>query len=846
MRRWIRRPARSLALLLAILAIAAAALWFGRHWAAERAIIMVLDARGIQGRVTVEAVDESRAILTGITLGGDETLRAERIVATYDIAAIQAGELETLEIDGAVLSMRVDATGASFGDLAPLLEGSGGEEPLPLPRTTLRDARIEFDTPAGPASATLDGTLTPGGGARFTAAGSSRVQLPHLTLAADLEAEGTFADMEARLTITGGHVHWPDGALEALGGTARLVVADGTLLSAQAALNAGTGHAAGIPLEGATLSAEAVAGRLEAVLFASSVDDDAVVEAALDADLGAEPLTFASDGTLSLARTSDEMAALGVPGLEEAEARWTITGSGSVQEMEGELSMALDAAALRVPGIEATQPAGAFRGRFAWRDGRLTLRADEPVTLRVQDAEVAGIGALDAPLELAASESDGPLMTVDPSREEAPVALELRIAETPFALTADDTRMRGTLPTVTLAGAGGTLAVNTESGRIELPEQSIAVSAISASYDTGWRRGELRIGMVRDLAEPAAFAPIVVTGEIARDGMAWTFDGNAWAVRGKVAARIAARHDPETGEGGVDWTTPRLAFAPGKLQPGDVVPALGDVIEDADGSLRANGSVRWAEGPTRIRFTADMALTSLDAGGVPMKGAAGTIHYDNRASDPPYDTLRVDHAMLGMPLTDTTMEARLMPDFTIEARSLHGGFAGGRVFSDGFSIDPQAEVQEFVLQVGDVSLGQVVEIADVPGLGATGTLSGRIPVRIEDGDVIVQGGRLSSADGGTLAYTPAEPPAALAANNQGVELMMQAFENFRYDELTAEIEKQPGGETRILLHLSGRNPDALEGQLFNFNINLSGNATEIMNCLFGGECGAGGGLRLDQ
>ncbi len=845
MRRWIRRAARALAVLLVIVAVAAAALWFGRHWAAERAIVAALDSRGIEAALTVETVDESHAVLTGVTIGADQTLRAERIVATYDIAAVQAGRIDTLELDGAVLRMRVDAGGASLGELDPLLEGGGGDA-VPLPRIALREARLELDTPAGPATVALDGTLTPDERGGFAAAGSSRVQMPHLTLAADLKAEGTFTDMEARLTITGGHASWPDGALDALGGTARLAIADGVLLSAQAALNAGTGHAAGIPLKGATLSAEAVAGGLEAILFASSADDDVFVEAALDTDLDAVPMTFTSDGVLKLARTSEQMAALGVPEIEEAEARWTIAGSGNPQEIEGELSIALGAAALRLPGVEATRPSGTYGGRFTWRGGRLTLRADEPVMLRVQDAEVAGIGALDAPLELAASESGGPLMTVDPSRETAPVVLELRIAETPFALTADQTRMRGTLPAVTLAGAGGTLAVNTEGGRIDLPEKAIAVSTIEASYDTGWRRGELRIGMVRDLVEPAAFAPIEVTGEIARDGLVWIFDGNAWAVRGTVAAHISARHDPESGQGGVDWTVPRLAFAPGKLQPSDVAPALGDVIEDADGSLSISGSVRWAEGPTRIRFAADLAQTSLDAGGVPMKGASGTIRYDNLAADPPYDTLRVDHAMLGMPLTNTTMEWRLMPDFNIQARSLRGRFAGGRVFSDGFTIDPRAQVQEFVLEVEGVSMSQVVEIADVPGLAATGTLSGRIPVRIEDGDVIVRGGRLSSADGGTLAYTPDEPPAALTADNQGVELMMQAFENFRYDELTAEIEKQPGGETRILLHLAGRNPDALEGQLFNFNINLSGNATEIMNCLFAGECGAGGGLRLDQ
>jgi hypothetical protein len=64
-----------------------------------------------------------------------------------------------------------------------------------------------------------------------------------------------------------------------------------------------------------------------------------------------------------------------------------------------------------------------------------------------------------------------------------------------------------------------------------------------------------------------------------------------------------------------------------------------------------------------------------------------------------------------------------------------------------------------------------------------------------------------------------------------MDLMLQALENFVYDELTIDLEKPATDKLTVKLHLSGANPDVLEGHPFNFNINLTTDPTKLLAAL---------------
>jgi hypothetical protein len=53
--------------------------------------------------------------------------------------------------------------------------------------------------------------------------------------------------------------------------------------------------------------------------------------------------------------------------------------------------------------------------------------------------------------------------------------------------------------------------------------------------------------------------------------------------------------------------------------------------------------------------------------------------------------------------------------------------------------------------------------------------------------------------------------------------MLSALEDFRYETLTLEIEKETAGEGRVILRTRGQNPAVRDGQPFVINLTLSGN-----------------------
>ncbi len=138
------------------------------------------------------------------------------------------------------------------------------------------------------------------------------------------------------------------------------------------------------------------------------------------------------------------------------------------------------------------------------------------------------------------------------------------------------------------------------------------------------------------------------------------------------------------------------------------------------------------------------------------------------------------------------------------------------------------EPLELNLEAQGLTVAELLEQVQVGGLGGTGALSGELPVRIENGEVIVEDGELQTQGPGWLHYRPEEPPAALQAGGQGVDLMLQALENFRYETLRITLDGRTDGEMDVGLHLSGANPELYDGYPVEFNLDLEGNLGALL------------------
>ena len=139
------------------------------------------------------------------------------------------------------------------------------------------------------------------------------------------------------------------------------------------------------------------------------------------------------------------------------------------------------------------------------------------------------------------------------------------------------------------------------------------------------------------------------------------------------------------------------------------------------------------------------------------------------------------------------------------------------------TVGPNAARHDLDLEVADIDLAEVVELADIDGLAATGRLSGRIPVAVSEAGVVIRDGLLEAAPGGgVLRYAPSAVPDALRQAGESATLMLTAIENFHYESLRITLDRQVDGATDIGFHLRGANPAFFEGHPVEFNLTVSG------------------------
>jgi hypothetical protein len=160
---------------------------------------------------------------------------------------------------------------------------------------------------------------------------------------------------------------------------------------------------------------------------------------------------------------------------------------------------------------------------------------------------------------------------------------------------------------------------------------------------------------------------------------------------------------------------------------------------------------------------------------------------------------------------------------------------GGRVTAEGGFIAPMTGDAQLRLNIGSIDLAPLVQQLGFQELQAEGQINGTLPVRVENGAVVITGGELSAQGPGRVRFRSPDSRQALASGGEPVKLMFDALEDFHYDTLRMTLDKPAQGETKIVMQLYGRNPAVLDGQVFHLNINLTGNADPLLAALAEGR-----------
>lgn len=260
-----------------------------------------------------------------------------------------------------------------------------------------------------------------------------------------------------------------------------------------------------------------------------------------------------------------------------------------------------------------------------------------------------------------------------------------------------------------------------------------------------------------------------------------------------------------------------------------LAPEIQDVVLGIRGRVAARGE--FALESESLVVGVDLALAGIDlrtAWGR-IEGISGTLRVEGPEplSTPPGQLLAIRRIDVGLPLLDGLIEFQLTPEGVIDVRRASWQWAGGTLRAAG-AWQPDAAANEVTLQVEALDLGTLLEFAELEGLSGSGRLAGFLPV-FQDGEQIrIEGGRLAATGPGTIRLAPGGALGAAARERGEFGLVLDALEDFRFQELSIDIDGDARGEMHLVFHLKGSNPNFQAGRSVEFNLNLDAHLADLV------------------
>lgn len=508
---------------------------------------------------------------------------------------------------------------------------------------------------------------------------------------------------------------------------------------------------------------------------------------------------------LDIPRLTTRPAGTLTAGDGDVRGRLTVTGANPPAEVQGRIS-----------------------GRLNWVGDELSLSLDQDTVMTLTRLSLDEQGlALADPTDFTVQPSGGPVLTIN-HRGRAHVQA---VADSDrLALAgADGLKVAATDLHLALASGGGTRATLIADALAMTPPGGPPIRAGTTEIIAELpRQAPAELGVRLEGVRAAPWlrnALVSLTAHQTEDGAAFTVKLD----QGPIHLRAEGTQNAKALSANVRLTP--ITFRPGGLQPGALVPGLGELVQAVSGRIGARGRITWTQGPPTGVLTLDLDALSATVDGVPIKGVSGRIRLTDLAPprSAPGQTVTIDEVVAGLPMTNITLRLQLTPR-TLHLEAVDATLAGGRLATRDVTLPLAGGDVILPLRIKGVDLGTLLDRAGVPGLSATGRLSGAIPVRILDRpggpEILIEQGHLAADGPGTLSYTG--DSAEAGEHTMVVQFAVDALSQVNYDRLTLSLAREPDGSSKAVLQVAGVNPHYKGGLPLEVDINITGDLEKIL------------------
>lgn len=341
-----------------------------------------------------------------------------------------------------------------------------------------------------------------------------------------------------------------------------------------------------------------------------------------------------------------------------------------------------------------------------------------------------------------------------------------------------------------------------------------ARGTFTGSLDKAALAGDVKLSratLTQNVKAPQ-LAPVIVTGEarLALEKVDFTY--SAATESGRPIGKGEGFHDVRRGVGRTVYKSGALAFAPGKLQPDEIVGALKGIVSNATGSASGDATFVWGRRPSDFRSSGNLALAKLAfagpgravnrTSGVSGKIALASLSPLKSEGEQTISVGAVD--MDALQLENGAIRYSLPGDGTMRIAEATFPWFGGRIGAyESTAALTGAEITT-ALKADDVDLKQLLEYVKIEGLSGEGVIEGSLPLKIASGRARIVDGFFSAKGPGVIRYVGKAGEAAGSTNAQA-KFAFDILRNLHFDELTAKIDGPLDGDLNFNIVFKGAN-----------------------------------------
>jgi hypothetical protein len=372
---------------------------------------------------------------------------------------------------------------------------------------------------------------------------------------------------------------------------------------------------------------------------------------------------------------------------------------------------------------------------------------------------------------------------------------------------------------------------------VDLPLSDVAVEEMDATLTLlpgGGPAADIVVGdaLGRLTGDPPRVAPVRLTGRGEIDGRWRRLAFSASGVGAEAALRLEGEGEISLvgGGGHVEVAVEPIAFAPGFVRAAEVFPIVAATpIVSVEGAVHGEGRYGW--GAMRAR-DARIRLEEVDL--VTEYGAMSGIDAELAVADffpvtlPPGQLVTIRAVDLGLLFERGEFVFGVPDGRRLDVSTAKLDWLGGVVTADPFSVSLDDPGRTITLRAAGVELDRLLGQIPLSGLSATGTLRGVVPLRLTGDIILIDDAVLEAIGPGVIRYRPEGPLPEFGDETGSVDLLLEAAENFHYEDLSLAVSGRTGEALEARLRLVGGNPDLFDGYPVALNVNLEGALDQIL------------------